>query len=87
MNWLKQSAIAFDQFLNALLFAGFADETLSARAHRRAVEGDSYFWSFAEIIIDLIFFWQVNPNHCEGSYQAELKRKHLPREYHDTDSQ
>lgn len=69
---LKQVAIAFDQLLNALL-GGFADETLSARAHRTQSPLERY--------IDAIFFWQ--PDHCADSYLSEKERKQLPPEYRD----
>ena len=67
---LKQIAIAIDQLLNTLL-GGYADETLSARAHRTQSPLERY--------INLIFFW--DENHCRASYQSELERRQLPPQY------
>ena len=39
---MKQIAIAFDQLINAVL-GGYADETLSARAHRMRVKKQRYW--------------------------------------------
>lgn len=69
---LKQIAIAFDQLVNAVL-GGYADETLSARAHRTG--------SVLEPLIDALFFWQAD--HCFQSYLSEKERKQLPSEYRD----
>ena len=67
---LKQIAIGFDQFLNTLL-GGYADETLSARAHRTR--------SPMEHFIDTLLFW--DEDHCRNSYQSEIQRRQLPPEY------
>ena len=69
-----QIAVAFDQLLNTL-FAGFADETLSSRAHRLSVERGRHW---PKRIIDLLFFWQSE--HCKTAYESELSRAHLPPE-------
>jgi hypothetical protein len=66
---LKQIAIAIDQLANTLL-GGYADETLSARAHRTR--------SPLEHWIDALFW---DENHCRDSYQSELQRRQLPTEY------
>ena len=65
---MRQVLIALDQLLNAML-GGWADETLSARAHR---EGWSRW-------IDLLFFWQ--PEHCKNSYLSEMNRAQMPPVY------
>ncbi len=75
----KQIAIAFDQFLNTLL-AGFADETLSARAWR--MQYKKRRWMLVRMIIDTIFFWQ--DEHCLQAFLSERERKHLPPEYSPT---
>lgn len=67
---LKQIAVAFDQLVNALL-GGYADETLSARAHRTQSPLERY--------LDAIFFW--DENHCRASYLSELERRQLPPQY------
>lgn len=67
-----QILIAIDQLANSLL-CGYADETLSARAHRHALRGDR---KWPEKLIDFLFFWQ--PEHCKQAYESELMRAHLP---------
>jgi len=73
---IKQVLIAIDQLGNTLL-AGTPDETLSARAHRRAHA--SYRWRITEKMINGLFFWE--PNHCFNAYRSEMERKQLPQEY------
>lgn len=75
-----QSLVAFDQFLNALVFNGYADETMSANAYRRRRDGSS--WGFLADVIDRLFFWQ--DQHCKLAYDAEIKRRQLPPEYRVT---
>ena len=74
---IEQTLIALDQLANAFLAAGWADETLSARAWR--LDGTKPRWTWARRIIDLIFFWQKN--HCEQAYLTEQERLQLPPEY------
>ena len=74
---LKQTAIAIDQLVNAALAAGWADETLSARAWR--LDGTKRRWTVARRAIDAIFFWQAG--HCRSAWMAEQKRLQLPPAY------
>ena len=71
----EQIPIAIDQLINTL-FGGWADETISSRAHR--MQGKSRKWARLRKLIDAIFFWQKN--HCESAYESELQRRHLPPE-------
>lgn len=71
MTWVLNLAIAFDQFLNAILL-GAPDETLSSRAYRADRDG-KVFGRIFRPTIDLLFFWQ--DRHCYRSYQSELSRK------------
>lgn len=73
---LRQLAIAIDQFFN-VVFGGYADETLSARAFRMRYRKKR--WLIICTIIDNLFFWQEE--HCFNSYLNERKRKHLPTDY------
>lgn len=75
MSQLTQIAIAFDQLLNTLIPGGYADETLSSRAHRMREKKQRY-WGWTANAIDWLFFWQAA--HCEQSYKDELARKQLP---------
>lgn len=68
-----QVLVAIDQLVNTFL-GGYADETLSARAHRRRLRGKS---GVAKVI-DYVFFWQQD--HCKEAYESELNRMQLPPE-------
>lgn len=83
MGWLKRFAlqvlVAIDQLANTVI-GGWADETLSARAYRMKVKGHRY-WGWTASAIDLLFFWQKNPGHCERAFLAEIKRRQFPKDY------
>lgn len=68
-----QVLVAIDQLVNTFL-GGYADETLSARAHRRRLRGKG---GVAKVI-DYVFFWQQD--HCKEAYESELNRMQLPPE-------
>ena len=75
---LKQLGIALDQLLNVIC-AGYADETLSARAHRNRDKNKR--WRFFQKLFNKIFFWQND--HCRGAYNAEIIRQHYPIYYRE----
>ena len=74
-NYLFNVLVGFDQFLNTVL-AGWADETLSSRAHRVHQQGKP--WGFLRNIINLLFWWQ--DDHCLLAYNYEKSRRQLPPE-------
>jgi len=43
-----------------------ANESLSGRSHRES------WWT--EPVIDALFFWQRNPEHCERAYWKDVER-------------
>ena len=71
---MKQILIAIDQLANALA-GGWADETLSSRAHRVA-RNEGPRWP--ERAINALFFWE--PEHCRASYESERLRTQAPPE-------
>ena len=71
LGYTKRVLIGIDQLANVILFNGWPDETLSARAWREQ-------WQL-RFLIDGIFFWQRA--HCEQSYIWEQARKDLPKDY------
>ena len=81
-NYFWQLLIAIDQLLNTLL-GGWADETLSSRAYRKAKYSKNPFWKVAKISIDFIFALVGDFNHCEEAFINESKRMHLPQYYRD----
>ena len=76
--WALQVFIAFDQLVNALIPGGWADETLSSRAHRMRAKGHRY-WGWTANAIDWLFFWQES--HCEAAYLEEHDRVQLHPEF------
>lgn len=70
MKPLEQILVALSQLANALL-GGYADESISARAHRCK-------WRVREQLINALFF---DPLHCAHAYQNERVRAQLPPEY------
>ena len=74
----KNVLIGFDQTINCVVWIkgdgfGLPDETLSARAWR--LRGQSSAWKR----IDALLFF--DHDHCRTSYESEMQRKQLPKEY------
>lgn len=74
MTYVMKVLIAVDQLANAVR-GGHPDETLSAAAHRRHLEGRSGWRN----LINGLFWWQED--HCMDAHQSELSRKQMPKEY------
>lgn len=80
--------ISIDQALFVLLTLGAAhpDETPSAAAWRLEQEGRAS-GRFFRPAIDWIFarlpFGWAEQDHCRSSYESELLRNHLPRQYRE----
>jgi hypothetical protein len=74
-HWILQVLIALDQLVNALLFFGWADETISARSWRQR---DRWQWRVARRAIDWLFALLGDSNHCQGAFESELQRRQLP---------
>lgn len=70
---MKQVWIAIDCLFNALL-GGWGDETLSERAWRQHMKGNT----LPARCINAVYFWQNN--HCRGAYNAGLSRRLTPPE-------
>ena len=74
----KNVLIGFDQTINCVVWIkgdgfGYPDETLSARAWR--LRGQSNSWKR----IDALLFF--DKDHCRTSYESELNRTQLPKDY------
>ena len=74
----KNVLIGFDQTINCVVWIkgdgfGLPDETLSARAWR--LRGQSNSWKR----IDALLFF--DKDHCRTSYESELNRTQLPKDY------
>lgn len=72
----EQIPIAVDQLINTI-FGGWADETISSRAHR--MQSKSTTWNRFRKIIDGLFCRQKA--HCREAYESESERRHLSKEY------
>lgn len=79
---LLNISIAFDQLAYVLLTlgAGSPDETLSAAAWRSECNGKLLGRIFRPII-DVLFWFDLK--HCQTSFESEVNRMHLPKEYRD----
>lgn len=78
IHWMTQIGIGVDQFANTLIPGGWADETLSSRAHRMRAKGQRV-WGWTADFIDFLFFWQEA--HCKTAYESEMRRWQLPPEF------
>ena len=67
---MRQFLIALDQLFNTLI-GGMADETISARAHRRQ-------WKKTEAFINWLF---PDDLHCARAYISEMVGSQNSREY------
>lgn len=82
--WVLQVLIALDQLANALIPGGWADETLSSRAHRMRAKRQPV-WRWTAGAIDRLFFWQRE--HCAQAFADELERMQLPPELRGSPAQ
>lgn len=71
----EQIPIAIDQLVNTI-FGGWADETISCRAHR--MQGKSRKWARLRKLIDCLFRRQKD--HCKTAYESEKNRLQCPPE-------
>lgn len=76
-DYLLQVGIALDQLGNAFFFAGWADESISARAWRLRRKRR---WSTVRRVIDAAFRLIGQHDHCQLAYLAERRRLQLPPE-------
>lgn len=75
-GYLRECLLWIDQGFNVLT-GGYADETFSARCHRR--QHDSQAMGIAREVVNTLFFWQED--HCLTAFQNERTRKQLPPIY------
>lgn len=62
-GWCERLLVTVSQTVNALVFMGNPDETLSARAYRTP-------WPRTRRVLDWLFFWEVE--HCYKSHQRDI---------------
>lgn len=74
-TYLLKVAIAADQFVNAVL-GGQPDETISSRVWRNSIKG--YWYARVAVrVLDTVFGWLGDSDHCRSSYENERARAHL----------
>jgi hypothetical protein len=64
--WRVRTGTAFSQLINAALFNGHPNQSISTRAFYD--QHKSRFWSFIRIMADAIF----GENHCEMSCEEDI---------------
>jgi len=70
LSQLANVATAFD------LTKTGPNESVSARLHRQGRRGEQ--------IINVLFFWQRNPDHCERAFESDVRdARALMKEIHD----
>lgn len=80
MRHWHQILLALDQMANVLL-GGYADETLSVRAHRMREKKQKY-WGWTANAIDFVFSTLFREkNHCYNAYMYEIQRRQQPAAY------
>lgn len=75
---MKNVLIWLDQGVNVILFLGYPDETLSARAYRHYLDGSK---SYLKKIIDTILWF--DKDHCKESFESEVRNRQLPPQYRE----
>lgn len=83
LNYAKRVLISLDQALNVIVLFGREDETVSARCWRLR---NVFPWNLARCLIDTVALLFNDKNHCEESYQSELRGRQLPKEYRPQDA-
>lgn len=61
--------VCITQLANVIFFNGLASETISSRAYRRGILGNSKRWkAYAKFIDRLFYLIKKEENHCQNSY-------------------
>lgn len=76
-NWIRQVALGFDCFANAI-FGGYYRETYSSRTHRCNYRLP---YSWIEKIVDAMFWPFQGWGHCRNAYLKGLLGDGLPPDY------
>lgn len=79
-EWAYQSSVSVDQFVNAFVFFGSSDETLSCRCFRL---DHILTYRILETFINGLFFLFQGPHHCRHAYMKEVLGRQLPYKFYD----
>lgn len=78
--WIWQVMLGLDQLGNAIL-GGWADETLSARAHRADRDGKVLGRVFRPLFDWLFLVLAKEKDHCATAHASEVGNLQLPPDY------
>jgi|SRR5687768_7166304 len=78
-EWIYQSAIGLDNFANAFLFFGSADESISGRCFRL---NHIKAYRYAEIFVNCLFWPFQGWEHCKYAYFKDALGRQLPKEFY-----
>lgn len=74
VNYFISCGDALSQLVNAVVFfSGNANQSLSARCYEQR---DHWFFGRLKVVVDKIFLFFGDDNHCESSYRRELALCH-----------
>lgn len=65
--WKVRTGTALSQLINAAVFAGHPNMSMSHRAWRE--HETSHFWSMIRVLAD----WLYGPGHCSGSVEEDRR--------------
>lgn len=78
-NYIYQNLLALDRLCNTIL-GGRADETMSSRLYRNSQKG--YWYAKAGVkVLDRVFGWFGDKEHCKTSYENGLAGGHRGMAY------
>ena len=75
---VKKILVALDQLANVVFLFGDEDETVSARCWRLR---RLFWWGLGRRLLDGVALLFLDRDHCEKSYQSEMRRLQSPPEY------
>lgn len=77
-SYITKCFIAASQLANVVLFKGWPDEMLSARAYRQR---GHLLWDVIMLMLDMAFGFIGQIDHCKQCYEWEKRRYDSPVDY------
>lgn len=78
-EWVYQSTLGLDNFINAFIFFGSADESISGRCFRL---NHIKAYRYAEIVINFGFWPFQGWEHCKKAYIKDVLGRQLPKHFY-----
>lgn len=79
-EWLYQASLGLDNFTNALVFFGSADESISGRCFRL---NHITAYRVAEVGVNTLFYLFQGADHCKHAYIKDVLGRQLPKHFYD----